>query len=781
MWRARRSTQWRHGVAAVVALGLALSAAIGPVAGRVAAQDAPSDPTPTTAPEETTETTPTETTTVTTLPAPTATDTTVAEDTTTTTTVAETTTTTTVAETTTVTTIEQPTPEQPAAPTARSTTFAAASAVGGLSLTITDPFAVNPATLDFGAYAVGSGSQATQTVTFLNNTGRELHVETEGADGLSVVGIAGCGNFVPPANTVASLDLGVDQTCEIYVTIDTSAIGPVAGRLILTDVDSGSIASADVTGQVVPAAPPANDNWVNAQNLSALAIPAFVGVPGQFPGTQQPRDTEEVDGSTEFATYEPGEYDPGRPGGSLWYRYTSPPGGFAGRLGYRATPGFFVLVSTDNTSAAESRRAKGNTSSPSSIQFVRMEPGHTVWFSVFNESPFIDPGRFTLELFQAPDEQDPIVEAYGGTGVGEFALSTDFNLSSGGDTHHLTPDLPGGEPDGWSTLRFAVPGTLSVTHRSATARTLGPFEADEGSERPLGLRIYRSPSATRVDDPTVLTEVGVGTSSISNALDGRISGSRWETTATVAVTPGRYYWTYEEAADGPTFFISDVQFRASSVTDTERPTASITTPPDGARFAVGSVPSSLVSSCTDSQGPTSSFITVDGIQTTSLATSPGSHTVSLECTDTSGNMSSVTSTYTVFVPTGPCVIVDTRSVDFGEVAVGSTSSTRPVVVRSCSDAPIRVAVSISNATGVGGAKTWLASTSTVPADNQFTWSVTPPGSPSPIPVGPIQTPVGPALAAGASRTDEHRIALGPTGPGLGTRFTSTFTYTALTP
>ena len=90
-------------------------------------------------------------------------------------------------------------------------------------------------------------------------------------------------------------------------------------------------------------------------------------------------------------------------------------------------------------------------------------------------------------------------------------------------------------------------------------------------------------------------------------------------------------------------------------------------------------------------------------------------------------------------------------------------------------------MSVSNATGGGGAQTWLASTSTVPPANQFTWSITPAGGPSPIPVGPTQTPVGPLLAAGASRTDDHRITLGPTGPGLGTRFTSTFTYTALTP
>jgi len=37
------------------------------------------------------------------------------------------------------------------------------------------------------------------------------------------------------------------------------------------------------------------------------------------------------------------------------------------------------------------------------------------------------------------------------------------------------------------------------------------------------------------------------------------------------------------------------------------------------------------------------------------------------------------------------------------------------------------------------------------------------------------------LATTSSRTDDHRIALGPTGPGLSTRFTSTFAYTAIQP
>jgi len=768
-----RPTGWRRGVRTLVAVLLALSVMIVPPIGHSAAEETPATGPETTVPETTgTETTVPETT----VPETTTPETTVPETTGTESTVLADTTSPTVSETSgaTPTTIDSQPSDPEVAPADRSAARATASALGSYRLSFTDPWAVSPAALNLGSYFVGS--VVNETVTLVNDTGGEVYFEVYGVAVLSVTSTGVCGSFLPPGNLIMSVYLATDETCDITVGIDATVAASIAGQLVVTD-DSGSIALVDVTAEVVPVGPPANDNWVNAQDLSASAIPPFVAEPGQFPGTVQPRDTLKIDGTTENATYETGEYDPGRPGGSVWYRYTSPPGGFAGRLGYRATPGVFVQPSTANTSATDSASAQGNTWPPSGIQFVRMAPGHTVWFRVYNES--VDPGRFTLELFQAPNEQNSIAEAYQG---GESALSADFNLFGDGDTHHLTPDLPGGAPSGWFTLRFAVPGSLSVTYRSATARTVGQFGEMEGSDRPLGLRIYRSPQPTLLNDPTVLgAPIAVAAGAITATPAPAMGGPRWEATATVPVTPGRYYWTFEEGPDGPTFFQMQWQFRADRAVDTEPPTATITTPPGGARYAVGSVPSSVVSSCTDNQGATTSFITVDGIQTTSLATTVGSHTVSLECTDASGNMSSTTSTYTVTAPSGPCVIVDTQSVDFGEVAVGTSSGIRPVVVRSCSDTPVRLALSVSNATHSGDARTWLASTATVPADNQFTWSVTPPSGPTPIPVGSTQTSVGPVLASGASRTDSHRIALGPTGPGLGSRFTSTFIYTAVAP
>ena len=600
---------------------------------------------------------------------------------TTTTTVAETTPT--VTTTTVATTIESPAPEPTAGPAARNAPFAAASALTGRSLTITDPFSVSPATLAFGSFAVGS--TASEVVTIVNTTGREVFVEVYGVAGVSVTGIAGCGNFVPPANVVASLYLDVDQTCDIYVSIDTSAIGAVNGQLILTDTDSGSIAFVRRDRRRGARSTPGQ------RRLGERPGPVVADHPRVRWRTRclpRNRAATRHRGSARFDRVRhvrTGRVRPGPTWRIALVQYTSPPG-LRGTSRVRAPrPDSSCSRRPTTPRPAESQRAKGNTLPPSSIQFVRMEPGHTVWFSVFNESPFIDPGRFTLELFQAPDEQDPIVEAYGGAGTGEFALSTDFNLSGGGDTYHLTPDLPGGEPDGWWTLRFAVPGTLSVTYRSATARTLGPFEADEGSERPLGLRIYRSPSppgwTTRPYSPRsawgpapsatrrmahLRLEVGDdrhrGGDTWPLLLDLRGGGGRPDVLHLRCAIPGleRDRHRTPDRDHHHTARWRPVRRRCRSV--------------ECGRHCTDNRARRLVRH--RRRGP-------DHV----AGDPPGSHTVSLECTDSAGNMSSVTSTYTVTAPpTGPCVIVDTQSVDFGDVAVGSTA---PPGRSSCGPAPTR--------------------------------------------------------------------------------------------
>ena len=349
--------------------------------------------------------------------------------------------------------------------------------------------------------------------------------------------------------------------------------------------------------------------------------------------------TVQIDGNTTYATYESDEYDPGPGGGSVWYRYTSPSGGFAGRLGYRATPGFFVACRrrTHRPPSRGGRRAtrrRRHRSTSCAWNRVTRSGSRS---STSRRSSTRGRSRSSCSRPRTNRTESPFARS--GTGEGEFALVDDFNLLGDGDTHHLTPDL-GGAPNGWSTLRFDVPGSLTVTYRSSTAATAdGQGGPDVGSERPLGLRVYRSPQATRLSDPTVLgAPIALGTSRISSdpAAGANDHGHlvrdvrrRWPSHR--AATTGR-----SRGIRWPDVLRVGGSIPCRSTIDAEPPTATITTPPDGATYTVGSVPSTVVFTCTDNQGPTTSFVTVDGAETTTLATALGGHTVSLECTDSGG-------------------------------------------------------------------------------------------------------------------------------------------------
>jgi hypothetical protein len=131
-------------------------------------------------------------------------------------------------------------------------------------------------------------------------------------------------------------------------------------------------------------------------------------------------------------------------------------------------------------------------------------------------------------------------------------------------------------------------------------------------------------------------------------------------------------------------------------------------------------------------------------------------------------------------PSGPCVIVETPDVEFGQVEVGATGEA-PVTIRSCSESDVDLTVAVSDATTSGSSETWIASTSTTPPDGAFRWTVTPPGGTESGPLGPAAARTVGSLAANAARTDTHRIRLGPSGPGIGRTFSSTITYTAIAP
>jgi hypothetical protein len=127
-------------------------------------------------------------------------------------------------------------------------------------------------------------------------------------------------------------------------------------------------------------------------------------------------------------------------------------------------------------------------------------------------------------------------------------------------------------------------------------------------------------------------------------------------------------------------------------------------------------------------------------------------------------------------PAGPCVVVDTNSLSFGIVTIGTTSAPQNVTVTSCSDAPITLNAAVSAATS--GAQT-LAPTPTAPAAGQFQWSLQPAGAPSPVVLQSTPTATG-TLAPSVSRVDAQRITLPNDRSTVGSVFAATVTYTATT-
>ena len=467
-------------------------------------------------------------------------------------------------------------------------------------------------------------------------------------------------------------------TCEIEVTFSTVNVG-VQSTSIDFVVGSQS-ETVTVTVNVVDPIP-SNDAFVNATDLSALTIPAFVE-----DAFGDPINTVGAPGTTVAASVESGEYG----WRSVWYSFTSPPGGFTGRLGYRiANQSVSLTVSamvqgSEAPSPATVQIAAGNTAT-NRLRFVRMEPGHTVWFSVSTLDATSDGSSFDFQLFQAPNAQDSIVEAQ----------NRAPRERGDGDTFHLTAQ-GSGAPDGWSTMVVTEPGLLDLSVWSETAGAAG-------SARSVALTLYRSPTLAPVTSTSELAApvaVTAGSLRQSYALIGGgnpPSGSFWVSELIdVPIQPGRYYWSYSQGSEGPTWFGHDVIFEAGSA------------PP----------------------------------------------------------------------PPGPCVLIDSGNIDFGDVTVGADSASRNVTVRSCSSAPIDLAVSVTNATRAGSATTWLASTAAVLADGTFRWSVTPPGAGTSTTVGPVAAIVGPSLSPTGTRTDSHRLRLAGVGPDIGSAFTSTITYIA---
>ncbi len=395
-----------------------------------------------------------------------------------------------------------------------------------------------------------------------------------------------------PSTGPATVTVDVGSTCILSVAV---LAPPAPGQSVEEIVTLSASGSATLSGAYTLRATassggggpaPANDHFAAAEDLSGLAIPPFVAAPHPLlPGLIVPRDTVSAVGTTVGSTREPFEYgtvvkedgsETPPPNGTVWFRFTSPAGGLAGRLGYRVSPGFFVTPLVQRPGAAEPMPdqrgtdfAPGNTWPPSSLPFVRMEPGHTVWFQVQATdtggvgTPVWTDGPFTLELYQAPNEQDSILNAYSITGAdnpdGTGRPWTDgFTWFGDGDTFHLTADQPGGPPNMWFTASFDRPGLW-------TFRAFSEQATRGASTRPLGVRLYRAPTGQRVTDPSELAFVQGTTGSLLGSYSGypTYPGPVWSSALVdVPVEAGRYYWSVDEGAEGPTFYSLLSSYRA---------------------------------------------------------------------------------------------------------------------------------------------------------------------------------------------------------------------------
>lgn len=383
-------------------------------------------------------------------------------------------------------------------------------------------------------------------------------------------------------DTCSGTILGTGSTCSITLELPTTwpitdAPFAVVLELISWDGSNDLVVARTVVvwppGPPSPPPPPANDDFANAVDLSGLTIP-------DWPSTVT------VTGDTTGATLEPGEMTAPDLLGSVWYRFTAPPGGFAGALGiHHSDPNFLItglmagspdpwnpgLMHPSLLPGQVDRLAdaRGNTVVPAGLYpgfYYRMEPGHTLWIRVTAWQGAIYPGDgpFSFELTRAPVGNDPIGQAWDvwqGNPVPSGA-----GVSGDGTTHQVTLDLPGGAPEAWQTFLVDRPGTFDVTVNSEDAKGLP-------SDRPVGVRLYRAPTTSPVTDatqlgPPVASDTG-GLGSKTVYLDGAwVALPEWTAALSdVPVSPGRYYLAIEAGSAGGSFYGISVLFSAAPPTE----------------------------------------------------------------------------------------------------------------------------------------------------------------------------------------------------------------------
>ena len=457
------------------------------------------------------------------------------------------------------------------------------AALGARTVEIGDPYSLSPGSIDLGDVAFGA--VVAERITVVNGSPFFRAVDVYGRSDVVVSDVdPSCGDLFPadhPRPVYATISFGPGGSCDITVTLeDTATARSVSADLSFDDFISGETDQLLVTAEVlppVPPGPPTNDDFDNAQDISGLVIPAFVDDPDV--AGLQPLNTVEVDGTVGSATFEPGEGSQIR-SGTVWYRYTAPENGFAGRLGYRVPFGFVIEAFTELTSAPPPNSA-GAPGNDRPLPSVRMEPGHTVWFSVFSLIGFGAGDEFTVELFQVPHEADHIADANGEVGGGNVV--EDHGVVGASDTFNLTSDT-GGPAESWYTAVF--PETKVFTFSAWGVRAAWDW-FDPGEVDPFGVTFYRSPTGDLTNDPGSLEQVlDVPGGIVDSSGPGRpFTGSAWVSEFTVTVEPGRYYWSVSEGEDGPTFYGFSTFIRNPVVP----PTISIAGPPSAAVGATTTV------------------------------------------------------------------------------------------------------------------------------------------------------------------------------------------------
>lgn len=375
---------------------------------------------------------------------------------------------------------------------------------------------------------------------------------------------------------------------------------------------------------------PTGDDFEDAIDLSTEVIP-------DFPATTS--ITVDLTGST-WETDEPAAGSGPSDTGSVWLRYTS--NGFTGQLGIRQdggavdkyisgspdpwNPGVFqpsdqpAEVGTLATAPGNVTQAPGTTGFSQPLNFVRIEPGDTVWLQVSRVADF-NPTTITVELFRAPLLNDTVDEGNTYAPIFNTPVFGDRGIGFDGSLHQSTPDAPGSPGDIWYTFTTTGPIDLFLQSRAQWKPSTRPFTA----------RLYRAPT-----DAIVTSASALGTAVFTSAgglkqvfvnIDGAVVpfDQHWVEQRNIPLGAGRYYLQVEAGAAGGTFVQGLIVGQGP---DPGAPPANLapTARPDTLTVAFGG--SDSVDLLGNDSDPDNDTLTVTSVTRTATGTAPGT----LSCT-----------------------------------------------------------------------------------------------------------------------------------------------------